>query len=102
VALVIHDARFILLWERVIQEIRTLTNSNPSFWFQRILQVSRSRGCCLFMVMMMPLTDMVISPLRTYVYQQATWFLALVVGLRSFKAVLVLDAFIMQCVPSVL
>jgi hypothetical protein len=51
---------------------------------------------------MMLLTDMVISALRTFVSQLATWFLALAEDLRSFKAVLVPDVSITLCVLLVL
>jgi hypothetical protein len=99
---VTHGARFILLWARAILETKTLTSNNQSSWCRLILPVSRSRECCLFTVMTMLLTDMVTSHSRTFVYQQVTWFLALVVDLRLSKAVLAPDVFITPCVLLVL
>jgi acyl-CoA dehydrogenase len=96
-ALAIHDARFILLWARVILETRIHTNNNQSSWCLPILPVLRSRECCLFMATMMPPTDMATLPSRMSEYQLATWFLVLVEDSRLSKVVLVLAVFIMLC-----
>jgi hypothetical protein len=102
VALVIHAARFILSWVRVIQETRTHTSSNQLSWSQPILQVSRLRECFPCTVMMMLPTDMVTLHSRMFEYQQATWFLALVEDSKLFRVAWVLDVFITLCVPLVL
>lgn len=60
VALVIHDAKFISLWLRVILTIQIHTNNNLLSWYQPILLVLLSTECCQSTVLMMLLTDMVI------------------------------------------
>jgi hypothetical protein len=102
VALVTHDARFILLWARVTLETRIHTGNNQSSWYRPILRALRLRECCLFTVTMMLPTAMVILASRMFEYQQAMWFLALVEASRSSKVVWVLDVSITLCVLLVL